>query len=277
MKTYVASLTVITLLIYSCSNEDTSLEDMPPGKNQIAKAHEIGLETQNKNAFVGKTNRDGVAVLYSIEATSARRFEVKIKLDGHSIDATIDLANVAIEADGHGAILTEEQKDALLKTGEAISNYLLDTKGININITERTLLRVMEYWGKSPEGYTYAKNSYAAERSETNARSADEGIICITPGQAVRAEYDDLRGSWYSTVTTGTDYPNGYGCMGRCGADCGSVLSAGGILSAWTKDCMDHDVCSYWNSSSGGSSDANCGDEFDEAMDDWFFGMDYGC
>ena len=53
------------------------------------------------------------------------------------------------------------------------------------------------------------------------------------------------------------------GCSGRCGSGCG--LDGRG---AWYKDCLDHDVCNRTHNSQLGA----CGDEFNEASDDYLFG-----
>jgi len=102
--------------------------------------------------------------------------------------------------------------------------------------------------------------------------SKNEGITCVSKGSTVKAQFDDSRGDHTRWVKVGSKAGPSYGCMGRCGGDCGW-----GAPSAWTKDCMDHDQCSWENGSSGGSSDSNCGDEFNEAADDWTFGVVRGC
>jgi len=102
--------------------------------------------------------------------------------------------------------------------------------------------------------------------------SKNEGITCITKGSTVNAQYDDRRGDHSKWIVVGSKAGPSYGCMGRCGGDCGW-----GAPSAWTKDCMDHDQCSWENNSSGGGSDPNCGDEYNEAVDDWTFGVVRGC
>ena len=56
----------------------------------------------------------------------------------------------------------------------------------------------------------------------------------------------------------------GYNCQGRCGPNCGTWA-----CSNWGRDCLKHDVCSWYFESSGGSSDTHCGDEFDIAQNDW--------
>ena len=53
--------------------------------------------------------------------------------------------------------------------------------------------------------------------------------------------------------------------LGRCGPE-GNEFLAGG----YTKDCLDHDWCSIEHGSSSGPFNIDCGDEFDEASDDYF-------
>lgn len=54
------------------------------------------------------------------------------------------------------------------------------------------------------------------------------------------------------------------GCYGRCGGGCG-VLNGQG---AWQKDCLDHDVCNRTH----GQQFSGCGDEWNEAADDYLNG-----
>jgi hypothetical protein len=64
--------------------------------------------------------------------------------------------------------------------------------------------------------------------------------------------------------------------------------------NAYTQDCFSHDICSYFNSASGGArfvalfpvldemytnriSDPNCGAAYNAAVDDTTFGVANGC
>jgi len=55
-----------------------------------------------------------------------------------------------------------------------------------------------------------------------------------------------------------------YGCMGKCGGGCGNIN-----CGAWARDCLRHDICSWFHTSTDGSSDANCGYAYDLAADDY--------
>jgi len=63
------------------------------------------------------------------------------------------------------------------------------------------------------------------------------------------------------------EHPQGngnYGCMGKCGAGCGGIN-----CGAWARDCMRHDVCSWFFTSTDGASDPNCGQAYNWSSDDY--------
>ena len=104
---------------------------------------------------------------------------------------------------------------------------------------------------------------------------SNEGVSCVKRDSTVQAVYD--KGSNGRTIRTniriGQSYKGG-SCMGRCGASCGRRW----IPSAWTKDCLDHDICIVdQNGQNGGATDTNCGDEFRHAADDYVTGVIRGC
>ncbi|MBW1296806.1 hypothetical protein [Aquimarina litoralis] len=264
MKNYVNSIALLlcAFVCIQCTHENVS-----------PKAQEIGLEVQNDDNFSGKFNTNNSTINYSVKALSELQYKVLISIDKMDIEAFINFENEDISINGHDNNFSESQKEALLNTGKIISEYLLDTKKGDISMAEYTLLTLMEYWGKSPIGYVYKKRNIHSSSNSTNLKSRNEGITCIRKNTYVTAEYDDSNGNHRDRVKVGSKPRRNYGCMGRCGADCGRWW----IPSAWTKDCMDHDQCSNVNNASGGSSDRNCGDEFNEAADDYVFGVIRGC
>jgi len=67
---------------------------------------------------------------------------------------------------------------------------------------------------------------------------------------------------WGKRPNTGASYD----CQGRCGAGCRHTNL---VTSNWARDCLKHDVCSWYFGASGGGSDPNCGDEYNDAFNDW--------
>lgn len=103
--------------------------------------------------------------------------------------------------------------------------------------------------------------------------SRNEGITCINIGSTVKAVYDKANGRTIRrNIRVGNSYKGGQ-CMGRCGAACGNFLP-----DAWTKDCLDHDICiADQNGQNGLANDPNCGNEFNHAASDYVFGVMRGC
>ncbi|GAB7327931.1 hypothetical protein MBLNU13_g11704t1 [Cladosporium sp. NU13] len=105
-------------------------------------------------------------------------------------------------------------------------------------------------------------------------------VSCLAVGATATAKWTNNAGktcTWTGTV--GSNFgpnPSGsgdYSCNGRCGAGC----TGASLGNAYTQDCFSHDICSYFNSASGGASDPNCGAAFNAAVDDTAFGVANGC
>jgi hypothetical protein len=226
----------------------------------IPKNSPQNMTDQNKARALGDS---GVTITREAEASDERDLTVNIG------DKTIDISysdDGYKTFDSHGATLSDEDKAALKKAAEAFAqaNQLSEASPADDQIT----YKILDYLSYAPANYTFESERYNRGLSLTN-----DGITCIKKNTTVKAEWSTQAASYVSeNILVGTNWPNGYGCMGRCGSDCG-----GWLPSSWTKDCMDHDACSYRNSASGGAADPNCGDEFNEAADDWTFGVIRGC
>ncbi|KAH8592549.1 hypothetical protein B0O99DRAFT_517706 [Bisporella sp. PMI_857] len=105
-------------------------------------------------------------------------------------------------------------------------------------------------------------------------------ITCLTVGATATAKWTNsagqsctfsgVVGSNYGTNSAGS---GDYSCNGRCGAGCTGTA----VGNVYTQDCFSHDICSYFNNASGGSSDPNCGAAYNAAVDDTVGGLLAGC
>lgn len=268
MKHSVQLFILFIFLTSAISCSDNSLEK---GLDQLS-----GIEVHDSHRLQGQTEINGVSISYRTQLNDNNAYDVKVAINGQVIEAEVSYDHESIQFAGHKAKFTEEQKAALLSAANQIYLYV-DQQPSEVSYAEYSLIRLMEYWSRSPIGYVHTDLTVASGRAATginHQRLGNEGISCIRKNTYVNAEYDQGRnGTRYSDrVKVGSKARAGYGCMGRCGADCGW-----GAPSAWTKDCMDHDQCSARFNASGGSGDSNCGDEFNEAADDWLFGVIRGC
>ncbi|MCB1167008.1 MAG: hypothetical protein KDK33_12680 [Leptospiraceae bacterium] len=257
-----AIIAAVALYCTPQSNDDNAVEAL------ILTAH-----SASENQLSGQGSYNGVAISYDA-STSGENFRTTITIDGQAFTAILG-DDGSIVLDGGNAVLTENQKAALKALSDEFISHLEATGDTSGNRLQSSFIAVVAYWSEAPEGYSYGHREIAGPSNNAGyyAASRNEGVTCIKKGTYVTAEYDDSRGNHNESVLVGSKPRSGYGCMGRCGPDCGSWWAA----SSWTKDCMDHDQCSHKNYSSGGSSDPNCGDEFDEAADDWLQGVWRGC
>ena len=205
-------------------------------------------------------------VSYRATADDAGTIVTELDINGKVFTVVMNQDAGLQEINGYGAVLTDQDKQALQEAQDLIEAQIETDSN---DPKERALVAVASYIAAAPEGYVHENRKF---NSSLGLR--DEGVRCIKKGSTVRAEWNTQSSSYkYQDIRVGSNYPNNYGCMGRCGADCGSWW----VASSWTKDCLDHDVCSYKNNASGGSSDPNCGDEYNEAADDWLWGVWAGC
>ncbi|WP_075343231.1 hypothetical protein [Tenacibaculum agarivorans] len=261
-KTWLALLLSV-LLIASCSTE----------KKLTPEAVLIGLEQESKEEFSGKMIVDGTKIEYSVVENSTLNFTVSISVNEQEIKAVVDYKKSTIDIDASDIQFSDMEKVDLLMSTATIAEYILEEKNAEIDIHEYALIKLMEYVSQAPSKHVFHSRKVISDL-DVKLKSRNEGVTCIRRNSYVRAQYDDKNGRNYSdNIRVGSKARQNYDCMGRCGSDCGRWW----IPSAWTKDCLDHDQCSNVFSASGGASDANCGDEFNEAADDYVFGVLRGC
>ncbi len=260
--TMVAAALAASSLLYCAPQNDDS---------EALNALVLTAHAASSDQIQGQGTYNGVALSYAA-TTQGDDFQTQVTIDGQEFTASLG-ADGSIQLDGGNAVLTAAQKEALNALAEEFASHLEATGNTSGNRIQTAFLAVISYWADAPEGYNYGERNISGPSKSYYAASRNEGVTCISRNTYVTAQYDDSRGSHNESVRVGSKPRSGYGCMGRCGGDCGRWW----IPSAWTKDCMDHDQCSHKNYSSGGSSDPNCGDEFDEAADDWLQGVWRGC
>jgi hypothetical protein len=239
-----------------------------------AQEESFNVVDHGQDGMSGSYSYEDVRVDYEVRSAGETRSLVRVIVDGNLMELDIDMGSESFVMDGYGIILTEDQQDAFRLLAGALADYFQDRTG-ELTTHDYVIIRIIEYWSDAPANYEFGRKVYGSMDARDGLLmgiSANEGVTCIRKGTWVTAKYDDSKGDHSESVLVGSTARAGYECMGRCGGGCGSWLP-----SSWCKDCMDHDQCSNKNYSSGGSSDANCGDEYNEASDDWMFGVTRGC
>lgn len=256
------SLLLLFLLIASVSCNKSDENNIP--------SESIGLELQDADSFSGEKEINSHQLTYKVTLEETEYYNTKLTIDNQLLAAKVYFNDEHIDFLSENITLTTEEKETLLALGEEISTYLFQEGNTDdFSMPEYTLLRLLEYWARSPEGFEHTKRTseISLNRSEKNV---NEGITCVRKNTFVTAEYDNAAG----TFTNERVQVNGNDCLGRCGSGCGSWFS---LASAWTKDCLDHDQCGRQLGGSTNPFDSNCGDEYSDAADDYLFGVIRGC
>lgn len=240
----------------------------------------LGVETNEIDHIAGKTVMNNHKVVYDVQDEKGEYF-ITFTIDGSTLELWVDFATETLVQKANNVVLTANQKATLLSFSDRFSEALVTSNGntpsqYEIGRMEFAFVKAVEYWSQAPQGYVYDNKHFTAN---VDIKSLGDDMMCLSVGTYYSLVYDQGDGGRAYSATrragydgTRSDRPN-YDCMGRCGVDCGRSW----IPSAWALDCFEHDECGLRFGSSGGSSDADCGDEFDEAFDDWLFGVARGC
>ncbi|KAJ4425117.1 hypothetical protein N0V82_000172 [Gnomoniopsis sp. IMI 355080] len=119
----------------------------------------------------------------------------------------------------------------------------------------------------------------SARPNSSSSSISRRSVTCLSIGTTGTATWTDAAnrtctsngvvGSNYGENASGGDYS----CNGRCGAGCNGTA----IGDVYTQDCFTHDICSYFELSTTGASDPNCGTAYEAAIDDYLYGEVDGC
>lgn len=271
---------VALLLVTGCGVEPVGEE--PASAVELA-GEGLALE-RGPESMRGAFAKEGSRIDFQSRALSAEAVRLFVAVNGKRFDFEVDFAQGVLHSDGHGVVLSAAERQALAAFAYTLGTHL-QQEG---DAARHELLVAVEaeYWSASPEGYVHQAKSMRADvrpvagGQHSALGNGDDGITCVIKGRTYTASYD--RGT-SGTITSKSAVVNSnwgtsacgagdYSCMGRCGGGCGW-----GALSSYTLDCLDHDVCSHDLCSTSGASDVNCGDEFNQAQDDWTWGVSRGC
>lgn len=192
----------------------------------------------------------------------------RIQINDKIFDLTIDGSYIL---DGHNVVLSAADQALLLTLINELSARFTDATSLSPRV--QAVGALASHLAEAPEGHIHRRLVDGIAVPEGTLASAGNGIItCLTKGRTYTAVYDDRYGQTTSEyVVAGANWGlnaagtgGDYSCMGMCGAGCRGIFG----MYRYSKDCLNHDACSHDKNASGGSSDLNCGDEYDAASDD---------
>lgn len=252
------------------------------------------------------------ASVVRIEArkTSATRATVRLVVNGTRIRAERDIAAGTATWGADGARLSRRDHRALLGLSAEMSERWVDPagrEGAGIGMGRDLTLRLTMLAAEAAPGFaltdqdtprtqerrldkSIAGVKVVGDDAATPSDSCLADVLATTrPGSAERkaalipCDQGDEDGiAYWSCSTIGrtlthdanahcltrevlTSGPRSSGCLGECGPSCAG-------LNIYTYDCGDHDRCGRVHGGSTNPWDAECGDEYWEADDDFLWG-----
>ncbi len=233
----------------------------------------LQIETLDGTTIRGTFVHAGSVVEFASESTDQQRATLHLDVNGAQLDVILDLATQTFIDDGHATAIFEDDIAVLLALRDALATEHPEIAG---TLQGTLLARHTDRVAEAPAGIVLARQEISM-RPVSPPRVRDPKLL--------GADADGCGGDGATCLpgTNGWDYAvydpgdNGtcvwqwaqYGenqsqCSGRCGAGCNHWFD-----DDYTWDCFDHDRCvdSYGGSTMSGN--ANCGDEFWDAADDY--------
>jgi hypothetical protein len=292
---------VIALLVLAPTPGSGATGAAPP-----PVADQLQIEHDSKDRVTGGFARGASTVAFEGHRGNAVSASVSIVVNGKRVTASRDLKSGTGTWSGAGATLLPEDRDVLVALVKALDQRWLeptrDTQGtlgghrdLVLRVTmllaeaplglrldpqgvprpgERTLDRTIEMTGVAPAEESCLADVIATTEAGSDERrdavilcqqSNEDGILyfgsCATAGRTICHDADS-HCFLCETISSG---PGSSGCLGECGPDCDG-------LNIYTYDCGDHDRCGRVHGGSLNPWDAECGDEYWEADDDFLWG-----
>lgn len=194
--------------------------------------------------------------------------------------------------DGHGAALSSADKQTLVELSRALEQRLepwTSRPAAHVELVFRAVLM----WSEAPAGWPFATHEVrvafeapspvepgASEQPGVFAGGedflecsaapcevdADDGVTYLACALTVNDQlsHDASPDHCYcrEALEVGCDFAGS--CLGRCGAGCG-----GNGSGPYTKDCAEHDRCCGVHGGCINPFDAQCGDEYSNAIGDF--------
>lgn len=253
----------LAFALIACADQTSSPDEAPA----------LELEA-DATLITGSYVHAGSVVSFRSEATGPQRASLHLDVNGAVLEVDLDLGAQLYSEDGHLNALQAEDLAALIAMRDAVAAARPD---LLESLHGKVLVRHADRMAEAPIGLTLdrrvvdmaaATASRFQDRADADGCGGD-GATCLwgTNGWDY-AVYDP--GNDGTCVWKWAQYgENQANCSGRCGAGCNHWFD-----DDYTWDCFDHDRCVDHYGGSTMSGNANCGDEFWDAADD--YALTYG-
>ncbi len=231
--------------------------------------------TQNDDTTVAGTFvYAGSIIEFSSTSPDQNQITVHLDVDSAQLDVVFDLTNRTMERDGHLNAFFRGELDAMLALRDALTDSYAES--LAATFQGRILVRELDRLAEAPAGHTFgklsvnldAKTAHQGVTKVSKSHCGGDGVTCLPGTHGTAKAYYDKYNSGTCLAQSAT-YGNSW-CAGRCGAGCPSNNWWELIKDDdYTQDCFDHDMCVVHFDEGNGPDETHCGDEFEEAADDY--------
>jgi hypothetical protein len=227
----------------------------------------LALTTINANEVAGSFEIGDSIVAFDSASLDQRRATLHLEINGAAIDAELDVSG-RFHQQGYANTLGAEELAALVALRDAVNREHPDL--VLGTLQGKFLSRHADWLADAPVGYVVDEQQVDVEDRIIAQTTNDDSVYntCLTAGLYYTAYYDAGNGGaqwqWTRQANSGS-------CLGRCGAGC-NIFDTDLML-----DCFEHDTCVDHFGGSTGSGNANCGDEFSHAVNEYIVTMGAWC
>ncbi|MBI2389502.1 MAG: hypothetical protein HYV09_07890 [Deltaproteobacteria bacterium] len=273
--------------------------DAPSSTSATQGALQISERTES--SFAGTFSHGASMLKFSTRTDAPAHAVLHLEVNGVVFDASLDAAAQRLHWDGHDGALYADELETLKAFSAALNPIF--PEGQTASIHEDLLVRRVWFWSEAPAGLTMPARDLGPPVIKTGVKapvpgmptSEEEAIAAAKDGKCVDAtgapttavgseanfcNQSNEDGIWYIRCNANSwavhdssghclsgesVYAGKYStdCLGKCGPGC---TGAG-----YTYDCLDHDRCGRIHGGSTNPGDGNCGDEYWEADDDFWW------
>ncbi len=240
----------------------------------VAPGSSLELTQNDDTTVAGTFVYAGSIIEFSSTSPDQNQISVHLDVNGAQLDVVFDLANRTMERNGHLNAFFRNELDAILTLRDALTDTYAES--LAATFQGRILVRELDRLAEAPAGHTFGKvsvdlNAKAVQQSVyqvSKGHCGDDGVTCLPGTHGSATAYFD-RYDAGKCLAKDAHYGNSW-CAGRCGAGCPTNNWWELVKDDdYTQDCYDHDWCVVYFDEGNGPDETHCGDEFEEAADDY--------
>lgn len=249
---------------------------------------------EHPGSLVGEFHHDSSSVAFSAVTGEEGELELAVDVNGMAVDAAYFPDRATVVLDGHDGMVFPDDRQVLQALALRLEAEWRPYSA-ELPVERHFAFRLILLLSEAPAGYVLERRSYerppmSFDSTPREHRGTPRGGGAGGPIQDACVDVADDDGITYYAgscdIFVDVAYhdacpahgfegiPEEMGCalfvdcMARCGAGCGFFNGTG----AYTWDCGDHDSCCGIHGGCIDPWDEWCGDEYDDAADDFLWG-----